>query len=83
MGLAGCLDAPELDDRVPASVQDADYPALVPLDSVLRGVSQEKATKEADDLAARVDRLRQKADRLSGPVLDDASRDRLNDTVGG
>jgi hypothetical protein len=77
--LAGCVDVPELDRAVPAWVNDAPYPDLVPIgpDITERIPPKARAAEIGDNLSARRDRLLRHARALNGPVLDDATRARM------
>ncbi len=77
--LAGCVDVPELDRAVPAWVNDAPYPDLVPIGPEItdRIPPEQRAAEIADNLSARRDRLLRHARALNVPVLDDATRARM------
>lgn len=77
--LAGCANVPDLDARIPASVQSAPYPALLPLETALAPLPapQDAAGQLETALAGRRDSLKARASRLQGPVVDDDSRARM------
>ncbi len=83
-GLSGCVDIPELDEGISERLRDADYPALVPIETALAiGTPQAGTAEEVDaELAARRARLEQRAAALRKPILDAESRTRLGETVG-
>jgi hypothetical protein len=83
MVLAGCVEVPELDRAVPAWVDDAPYPDLVPIgpDITQRIPPDERASEIGDDLSARRDRLLRLARALNTPVIDDATRTRMDGGV--
>ncbi|WP_116599959.1 hypothetical protein [Primorskyibacter marinus] len=75
---AGCTSFPELEAAQTPGIQSAAYPRLLPLDTLLTEEGDPRATPEAmGDLAARVARLRARADRLRGPVIDSGTRSRM------
>ncbi len=82
-GLAGCEQAPELDGTIPASLEDADFPALVPIESLLVPLpgSREESETQLQQLQNRRDRLRERARQLGGPVVDDRTRARMRTGV--
>lgn len=66
LALSACTQFPELDETIPASIEDADYPTLVPLGPLLAtsipaGVDQEATTQQ---LEARAASLRNRANAL-------------------
>lgn len=77
--LAGCIDVPELDNRLSEADAAAPYPRLVPAERILQAASAgtlEPQTQET--LQDRVTALNQRADRLrDGGGLDDATRARM------
>ncbi len=83
MVLTGCVEVPELDRAVPAWVDDAPYPDLVPIgpDITERIPPEERAAEIGDSLIARRNRLLRQARALNVPVLDDATRARMEKGV--
>lgn len=80
--LAGCTQFPELDATVDPDLQDAPFPALVPLGPILsRSQELPNIDGSVPDLAANIDarisRLRARAATLRGPVISSASRARM------
>lgn len=77
--VAGCADVPDLADTVPANLENADYPALVPIETLL--VPLPAPREQSDDIRAslesRRDALRARADRLNTSVVDDETRKRM------
>ncbi|MDK3075456.1 hypothetical protein QO034_20485 [Sedimentitalea sp. JM2-8] len=77
--VAGCANVPDLASTVPASLEDADYPALVPIETLL--VPLPAPRDQSDDIRAslesRRDSLRVRADRLNTTVVDDETRKRM------
>ena len=65
--LSGCTQVPELADRTPPGLADADYPRLIPLDRVLGPPPDPVQDSEtlARSLNARRDALRARARRLA------------------
>lgn len=77
--LAACTQFPALDRTITPELEAAQYPDLVPLGPVLAsarssGTEPEQATAAID---ARVARLKARAARLRGSVLNGAERQRL------
>ncbi|QBF31201.1 hypothetical protein [Thalassococcus sp. S3] len=81
--LCGCTQFPDLDDAVPPASEVADYPDLVPIDTLLAGNDPDPTTgqQEADALEARAAQLRARAARLQGGVVDPGTRARMQDGV--
>lgn len=78
--LAGCTDAPSLPDA--ETQRDTGYPALIPAHQITGRVPPPgPGADAASDLIPRADRLRARAARLGGPVIDDATRDRMQTGV--
>jgi len=74
----GCTRFPALDARISAQARAADFPRLLPMTQLMAGVSEAQIVDATSaDLAARMARLRARAARLRGPVIDPASRARL------
>jgi hypothetical protein len=75
----GCTDFPEM-GRVP-SIQ-ATAPDLLPMDRLLAQVGTPRATPAvADTLAGRAARLRARAALMQAPVMDPATRARLQAAI--
>ncbi len=81
--LAACTNVPELDDRIGDDLQDAAYPVLVPLDTVLGPATApaEQRQQIEDGLAARTAALRARAAALQAPVVAPSDRARLDAAV--
>lgn len=75
--LCACAQFPELATPEARLAQNAPYPTLVPLEQLLHGSAPVATEATASDLQARLARLRARANRLRGPVLDGKSRSRL------
>lgn len=77
--LVGCSQFPELENVSSPGVADSPYPRLVPIDRLAadRNRASEVGAETEAALAARVARLRARADRLRGAVIDPASQNRL------
>jgi hypothetical protein len=77
--LAGCAYVPDLAGTVPANLEAADYPALLPIESLL--VSESTPQDPSEDIRAtlqsRRDSLKTRADRLNVPVVDDETQSRM------
>ncbi len=67
--LSACNEFPELDDTVDS---DARYPALLPIESLTSRAPDPRIKPEtAPDTQSRIDRLKSRAARLQGDVIDD------------
>ena len=82
--LAGCTDPPDLDDRVDPALEQADYPALVPVEQIL-GPEQpdpEADAETAERLEARATGLQSRARQLQRQSgIDADTRRRLNSDI--
>lgn len=77
--LAGCTDLPPPDAE---TQRDGAYPALIPADRITGRVPPPASVADpASDLVPRAERLRARAAQLQGPVIDDATRDRMRSGV--
>lgn len=86
--LAACAEFPEIAARIPAGERSAAPPALVALGPVLaaadRAILDTRATEAAvAEVETRVARLRARAAGLRGPVIDRATRARMQTGVRG
>lgn len=84
LGLAAaCTQLPEVDERIPAHLKNADYPTLEPLHLLLpeEAPAAEASAELQDSLEARRARLQRRAARLRNMGVSDAERQRLNETV--
>jgi len=80
--LAGCSDFPELDAAITPAARKADYPTLVPIDQLLASAQVVQITDEtATNLQGRISRLKSRAARLRGPVIDSTTRARLRAAI--
>ncbi|WP_211299426.1 hypothetical protein [Pukyongiella litopenaei] len=81
--VAGCTEIPELDATLSPQLEQADYPALIPLDDSLfeHPEPRDEARELQQGLDARSRRLHDRARALQGPVVDDATRDRMAEGV--
>ncbi|MGJ8617507.1 MAG: hypothetical protein ACSHWS_11760 [Sulfitobacter sp.] len=79
LALSACTQFPTLDRTITPELENAEYPALVPLDPLLATATAGRVdpvqTEKA--LIARVARLRARAARLRGSVLTGRERLRL------
>ncbi|WP_137703084.1 hypothetical protein [Marimonas lutisalis] len=76
--LAGCSEFPELDDAVSPEMDQADYPALVPVEPLIAAAQGAQITEETGaSVLGRVAALKAKAAGLSGTIVDEASRKRM------
>lgn len=75
---------PEVEAAMSPEAMRADYPRLVPMTALLAQIDELPAQSGAaisDDLAARVARLRARAEVLRRPVVDVATMTRLRSAV--
>ena len=76
--LLGCTQFPELDGVVDEDVASAAYLKLRPTEVILADVpAPEIDAAMAEGLSADAQRLRAKANRLRGPVVDPATKRRM------
>lgn len=74
--VSGCTQFPELDALPPD--QTAEAPRLVPIEDIRAAVGAPRSSAgTADALAARAQRLKNRAALMQGPILDPATRARL------
>ncbi|WP_322866557.1 hypothetical protein U5922_010385 [Aquicoccus sp. G2-2] len=80
--LAGCTTFPELDGTVPAHLEQAGYPQLVPVEPLLARAETIQITDQTEaGISARVAALRARAARLRGTIVDQPTRARLKGGV--
>ncbi len=80
--VSSCSDFPELDDAVDSDAHDARYPDLVPIEDIYAGIPEAQIDDETTmDVEARIARLKARAARLRGTVIDSHTRKRLKDGV--
>ncbi|AXI44400.1 hypothetical protein C1J02_14235 [Sulfitobacter sp. SK011] len=79
LALSACTQFPALDRTITPALENADYPALVPLDPLLASATAGRvdAVQTEAALNARVARLRARAARLRGSVLSGREKQRL------
>ncbi|PVA10246.1 hypothetical protein DC366_08330 [Pelagivirga sediminicola] len=76
--LPGCTQFPELDATIPDAARRAPYPDLVPLEGFRTRLDNSRIPQgSAESVEDRAARLRARADRLSGSVIDSATRARM------
>ena len=76
----GCTPIPELDATLSQDAKDADFPALVPIETILRPgpPPQEDSENLREDLEARRESLQRRASALNAPIVDAETQDRMN-----
>jgi len=80
--LGACSDFPQLDDAVSPAAKNAAYPSLVPMDQVLVDTQDVQITDETvTTLSGRMNGLKGRATRAKRPVIDDETRNRLQDAI--
>lgn len=77
--LTACTAFPELDGKASETAKAAPFPKLQPMDQLLAAGAEPPRLTDADvnALLARVQRLKARANRLRGPVVDRATRIRM------
>lgn len=82
VGLAGCAGYPDL-PPTPGTRAEAAYPRLLPLTPLVNSAQTAQLTDPtlSDDLTARVQRLRARADALRRTALTEPERQRIRDAV--
>ncbi len=79
LALSACTQFPELDQNTSAETRRAPYPDLLPVEDLRARLDAPRVTDQTTlSLEARVARLRARAARLRGTVIDDTSRQRLD-----
>ncbi|MDQ2089464.1 hypothetical protein [Marimonas arenosa] len=82
--LTGCATFPELEGTVPAHMERADFPRLVPVEPLMAGATDTQVSPETEAaILARVAQLRARAARLKGTVVDQGARARMRAGVTG
>ncbi|MEX1233422.1 MAG: hypothetical protein WEB56_00365 [Roseovarius sp.] len=80
--LAGCTPFPELSSPASEAALAQPYPDLIPLDGLNTRMETSRITPDtAPAIEARATRLRDRAARLGGPVVDPATRGRMRTGV--
>ncbi len=81
LALGACTQFPALDRTITPALENAEYPALVPIDGLLARAQagQVDAVQTEAVLTARVAGLRARAARLRGSVLTGRERQRLEE----
>lgn len=76
--LAGCTQFPDLDSAISPGAESADYPDLVPLETLQARTTEPTVTPSAiSGIEARIANLRARAARLKGTIIDHPTRARL------
>ena len=82
LAVAGCAEFPDLNSTVSPELETAAFPKLVPVEPLLARADEVQITDETSaGIAARVARLRARAARLKGSVVDRGTRARMRDGV--
>lgn len=83
LAIFGCTQFPELDNAVSDRAKEADFPTLVPIQSLLAQSATITTPPEQtiSTLTARADALRNRAARLQGEVVDANTRERMRNGV--
>ncbi len=77
--LSGCTNIPELDETVPKQLEKADYPQLVPIETLLIPLPapEEQEEELRTDLTNRRDSLQSRASQLNTTVVDAETQARM------
>ena len=81
LGASACTQFPQLDRTITPQLENADYPALVPVEPLLAQAKagQVDPVQTESQLQGRLSRLRARAARLRGSVLSGRERQRLRE----
>ena len=80
--LTACTGFPALNGTISPALEKADFPDLVPVEPLLARAEEVQITDQTEaGIAARVARLRARAARLKGSVVDRGTRARMRDGV--
>ena len=80
--VTGCAEVPPLSDELRAERGTIAYPKLIPAGEITGQVPPPATdARSAPDLEERAARLRARAARLGGPVIDAETRDRMETGV--
>ncbi|MBU3258809.1 hypothetical protein KPG71_02140 [Roseovarius sp. PS-C2] len=75
----GCTQFPALEDTVSEEARNAPYMSLEPVENLRAGVPEDRiADTDTAAMEARIARLRARAARLSGNVVDSRTRSRMS-----
>ncbi len=79
VGLASaCAQFPELDGEISQNAAEKPYPKLLPVETLHMSTPEPRITPETGaDIQTRVDALQRRADAIRGPVIDPATRQRM------
>lgn len=87
-GLCACSSFPDLDDQVSPDVQNASFPALLPVEDLRARVAtgpieprEQPIIAQAEQIDNRANALRARAAGLRGDVIDEADRERLDQDI--
>lgn len=79
LGVAGCTDFPEVEDRETPEGRAADFPDLAPIEVLTTPATPSRLDPQTQaSLEARVANLRARAARLKRSVMDPDARNRLS-----
>ena len=81
LSVTACAEFPEVDAALEAGNRDDSYPALVSFDDFLEPQEPRLNDSSDDVLLARAGALRARANALRRPVIDRATRARINQGV--
>lgn len=81
-GLAACTEFPDLGSVVAPGLGSADYPKLVPVEPLLAQAQEVQITPDSmAGIEGRIARLKARAARLRGRVVDSGTRARMQSGV--
>ncbi len=74
---AGCATFPELDATITDADRAAPFPRLTNLDVLLSSIPEKTVVADTSNISGRIAALNARANRMRGPVLTQAERQRL------
>ena len=79
LSVSACTEFPQLDRTITPALENADFPALVPVEPLLANATQNRVdpVRTQAELQGRLSRLRARAAGLRGSVLSGRERQRL------
>ncbi len=80
--LSACSEFPALDDATSREARTAPYPDLVPIETLNAQAPEQRIEPETTaETQARIDKLKARAAKLQGNVIDDETRQRMQDGI--
>jgi len=79
--LSACTEFPEVDTALAKGDPKAEFPALLPFEQLLSADDPRLTETDDEALLARAADLKARADALRRPVIDEQTRERMEDGV--